>query len=131
MNTVFVTLVVATLAASVAVLFYVYSGIYDVSVSSPHGSASTWLLETTMHASVERRADQVKVPALDDRSMVLAGVNDFEQLCVQCHGAPGPRSLGPAWNRRIRTMTISRPTPRKAGKPNTITPPTNIEQRAR
>ena len=96
MKTVFVTLAVAALAASVAVLLYVYSGIYDVSASSPHGSAATWLLETTMHASVERRADQVEVPTLDDRSMVLAGVNDFEQMCVQCHGAPGkdPGAVG-------------------------------------
>lgn len=100
MKTVFVTLAVAALAASVAVLLFVYSGTYDVSASSPHGSISRWLLETTMHASVERRADQVEVPDLDDRSMVLAGVNDFEQMCVQCHGAPGkdPAAVGKGLN---------------------------------
>lgn len=100
MKTILVTLGVAALAASVAVLLFVYSGIYDVSASSPHGSVSRWLLETTTHVSVERRADQVEVPALDDRSMVLAGVNDFEQMCVQCHGSPGkvPGAVGQGLN---------------------------------
>lgn len=100
MKTILATLAVAALAALVAALAFVYSGIYDVSASSAHGRTSRWLFETTMHESVERRADQVKVPDLDDRSMVLAGVNDFEQMCVQCHGAPGadPAALGKGLN---------------------------------
>lgn len=74
---------------AVGIVGFVYTGIYDVSASSPHGSISRWLLETTMRASVKRRAEQVEVPDLEDRSLVLAGVNDFEEMCVQCHGAPG------------------------------------------
>lgn len=81
-------------------LGFIYSGIYDVSAMSPHGGISSWLLETTMHESVERRAGRVEVPDLDDRSLVLAGMNDFEQMCVQCHGAPGvePAALGMGLN---------------------------------
>jgi mono/diheme cytochrome c family protein len=96
-----VTTAVAVILLLVAgALAFIYSGIYDVSASSPHGSISSWLLETTMHESVERRADQVEVPDLDDRSMVLAGVNDFEQMCAQCHGAPGaePAAVGKGLN---------------------------------
>ena len=53
-----------------------------------------------MRASVERRASEIAVPELGDQSLVLAGVNDFEQMCVQCHGAPGkePGAVGKGLN---------------------------------
>lgn len=89
MKTVIATLVISIVAVVAGAAAFIYSGIYDIGASSPHGPVSSWILETTMHASVERRADQVEVPDLGDRSLVLAGVNDFEQMCVQCHGAPG------------------------------------------
>lgn len=100
MKMIVTTAVTLVLLLAAGVLGFIYSGIYDVSASSPHGSISRWLLETTMHASVERRAEQVEVPDLDDRSLVLAGVNDFEEMCVQCHGAPGrePDAVGKGLN---------------------------------
>ena len=96
MKMIVTTAVTLVLLLAAGVLGFIYSGIYDVSASSPHGSISRWLLETTMHASVERRAEQVDVPDLDNQSLVLAGVNDFEEMCVQCHGAPGrePDAVG-------------------------------------
>ena len=93
MKTIVATAVTLVLLVVAGVLAFIYSGIYDVGASTPHGSLSGWLMQTTMHASVERRAVRVDVPDLDDRSLVLAGMNDFEQMCVQCHGAPG---RGPA-----------------------------------
>ena len=29
------------------------------------------------------------MPNLGEESMVLAGINDFDAMCVGCHGAPG------------------------------------------
>lgn len=100
MKTIVPTVVAVLLLLGIGAVAFIYSGIYDVGASSPHGSISSWILETTMHASVERRADQVEVPALDGRSLALAGVNDFEAMCVQCHGAPGrePDALGKGLN---------------------------------
>lgn len=100
MKTIVLTLLISTLLLAAAAVAFIYSGIYDVGASSPHGGLSSWVLETTMHSSVERRADRVEVPELADRSLVLAGVNDFEQMCVQCHGAPGrePAALGKGLN---------------------------------
>jgi hypothetical protein len=79
---------------------FIHSGIYDVSASTPHGAVSRWVMETTMHASVARRAGRVDVPDLADDSLVLAGVNDFESMCVPCHGAPGkgPGEVGQGLN---------------------------------
>jgi len=36
------------------------------------------------------------VPNLNDDSLVFAGVNDFNEMCLGCHGAPGqsPKAMG-------------------------------------
>ncbi len=97
------TLTKATLAAVVGVIVIVgfaYSGIYDVSASSAHSSIVEWALSTTSHASIRRRAKDVAVPDLDDESLALAGVNDFNEMCAGCHGAPGqdPEAMGQGLN---------------------------------
>jgi mono/diheme cytochrome c family protein len=100
MKTILMTLLVAAFLTVVAAAAVIYSGAYDVSASTPHGAFSRWLMETTMRSSVERRADGIDVPELGDESFALAGVNDFEEMCVQCHGAPGkePGAAGQGLN---------------------------------
>ncbi len=66
-----------------------YSGIYDVSASSPHSGFTRWLASTAMHSSVERQAKGIAVPDLNDKALQLAGINDFDTMCKSCHGAPG------------------------------------------
>ena len=82
------TLLVAALLAIAGAAAFVYSGIYDVSASSPHSAVAEWAMETTRRHSVERRAGRVEAPDHSDDSLVLAGADDFERMCVQCHGAP-------------------------------------------
>ncbi len=84
----------AILAAAIAigalvVVGFAYSGLYDVSARSPHSGPLDWLLSTTSRASVARRAKGVDVPNLDNDDLVLAGANDFDAMCVGCHGKPG------------------------------------------
>ncbi len=100
MKTVLVTLAVAVLAAMVGALLFVNSGIYDVSAVQSHGGLTAWLTHTTMEASVQRRADKVAVPDLNGESLLRAGVNDFDAMCVGCHGAPGqePGPVGQGLN---------------------------------
>lgn len=66
-----------------------YSGLFDVSASSPHSGPVNWLLSTASHASIKRRASDVAVPDLSDDELVRAGASDFDAMCVGCHGAPG------------------------------------------
>ena len=77
-----------------------YSGIYSVSALDSHNGLIHWLLSTTSHASVKRRAKDIQVPDLDRDSLVDAGVNDFDKMCVDCHGAPGktPTAVGQGLN---------------------------------
>jgi mono/diheme cytochrome c family protein len=100
MKTIVMTLLLAALVLASGAVALIYSGVYDVSASTPHGAVSSWVMQRTMHSSVERRASQVEVPDLGDESLVLAGVNDFEEMCVQCHGAPGkkPAAVGQGLN---------------------------------
>jgi len=94
------TLLVAAAIAVISAVGFAYSGIYDVSASSPHGGLINWLLSTTSHASIERRAGDVNVPDLSDVALIRAGINDFDAMCIDCHGAPGikPDALGQGLN---------------------------------
>ena len=75
---------------------FAYSGLYDVSASSPHSGFVNWLLTATSRASVARRAGGIDVPDLDDEALRIAGVNDYAAMCAGCHGAPGqePEAAG-------------------------------------
>ena len=90
------TLAIALVVALLAVVGYAYSGLYDISASSPHGGFVSWLLSTTSHASIERHAKGIEVPSHKDDTLALAGVGDFDSMCAGCHGAPGqdPEAMG-------------------------------------
>lgn len=94
------TFVIAVIVGIIIVLGFVYSGLYDVSATSPHGGLANWVMSTTMRASVDRRAKDIDVPNLDDEALQLAGINDFDEMCVACHGAPGqdPEAIGQGLN---------------------------------
>ncbi len=95
-----VTFLMVVLFAGVGVIGFAYSGLYDVSASSPHSGLTNWLLSRASHASIERRAGAVDVPDLEVEALVLAGINDFDSMCIGCHGAPGksPAPVGQGLN---------------------------------
>ena len=94
------TLTIAVAIGVIAIVGYVYSGIYDVSAGSSHSGIANWLLSTTSHASVKRQAKVIEVPDLNDDALALAGVKDFNEMCAGCHGAPGqePGAMGQGLN---------------------------------
>ena len=82
------TLSVVAIAAVVAV-GYAYSGFYDVSASQPENGALGWLLTTTRQHSIDRRAEAIRVPPLDDPKLVQEGFQHYREMCTGCHLAPG------------------------------------------
>ena len=94
------TFILIGVISLVLLVGFAYSGLYDVSASSSHSGFTDWLLSTTSHASVKRRASSVEVPDLEDESLKLAGINDFDSMCASCHGAPGrePEAVGKGLN---------------------------------
>ena len=86
--------VLLTLAAVLVVLFlaagaFVHSGVYDVAASTPDSGFIASVLRRTQHYSVERRAEGIQVPRLDDPDMIKRGLIHYYEMCVVCHGAPG------------------------------------------
>src|SRR4051812_7436083 len=68
---------------------FVYSGVYNVAATSPHGPLIYWLLQTTAVRSITSRARHIVVPDLSQSAVIARGFELFDQHCVQCHGAPG------------------------------------------
>jgi mono/diheme cytochrome c family protein len=95
-----ITLAIVVIVGLMGAIGFAYSGLYDVGASSPHSGFVNWLLSTTSHASVERRARDIEVPNLEAEALQLAGVNDFNGMCAGCHGAPGqdPEAMGQGLN---------------------------------
>jgi mono/diheme cytochrome c family protein len=81
-------LVTCAFAAAAGVAF-IHSGVYNVAAGSQHTRVVYWALERGMHASVQRRAADVKPPASFDEATLRKGARCFQVNCVQCHGGPG------------------------------------------
>ena len=82
------TLLIAPAFVVLSAIGFVYSGLYDHRASTPHSGVVHWLLSTTSHASIGRQANKVSVPDLSDTALARAGINDFDAMCVGCHGTP-------------------------------------------
>lgn len=84
------TILLLLLIAVVAVLVFIYSGLYDVSAQTPHTEPVRWAVDTTLRKSVERRARDIQPPAdLGAQQRVQAGARTYASTCVHCHGAIG------------------------------------------
>jgi len=89
-STVLQTIVTLAILGCVAVAVFIYSGIYDVSASTPDNAYVAWAIHRLSDASVGARLSANKVPAgLDKPETIKAGGKLFAQNCVVCHGAPG------------------------------------------
>lgn len=75
--------------AVIAVVAVPVSGMVDVAANREHAGFVSWLLESTRKASIARQAKTIEVPDLDAPELQLAGINDFDAMCADCHGAPG------------------------------------------
>ena len=74
---------------AIFLVFFVYSGLYDVSTLSPDPAVVKWLFSTTSDNSAEHYSKGIPVPSLNEPSMIDAGFKDYREMCVTCHSAPG------------------------------------------
>lgn len=68
---------------------YLYSGLYNIAADDTHWGMTERLLETVRTRSIERRAQEIKLPNLDDPQLTLKGAGEYVEMCVSCHLAPG------------------------------------------
>lgn len=95
--------------AILAIVGFVFSGFYDVRASSEHSTLVSWLLSTTSRSSIERGARGLEIPDLSDPDLLRAGINDYEAMCVDCHGGPGrsPSPMGRGLNPLAPDLALS------------------------
>jgi mono/diheme cytochrome c family protein len=71
-------------------LAFIYSGIYDVSASTPDSAFVAWAVHVASDHSVGARLKTIKVPSgLDQPEQIEAGGHLFVTHCAVCHGGPG------------------------------------------
>jgi mono/diheme cytochrome c family protein len=58
------------------------------------------VLNFTMERSVAARADDIKAPDLSSDDLLSEGIPHFDEMCADCHGAPGkePNYIGKGLN---------------------------------
>ena len=86
-------LVIVIIVASL----YFFLGFYDVSATKPHSKIVKAILHSVAESSIQRNSKSLKSPYdINDRDIYVKGFKEYEDMCVQCHGAPGvePSSTG-------------------------------------
>ena len=87
---VLMTLLISALLVAGGGVFFIYSGIYDVSATTPDNEVVAWVVHTTSDRSVNARLGDIIVPAgFDTPAAMQAGGHIFAQNCVVCHSGPG------------------------------------------
>jgi len=83
--------IILTLAGVVLVgIFYLYSGLYNVSQLSSHKGITEWAAKTAMERSVRKRSADIELPSgIYDSTNLITGFGHYNEMCVGCHGAPG------------------------------------------
>ena len=81
------------LVLAVAALLFIFSGLYDVSASTPDNGLIAWALRTTQSRSVHRASEALEgtmqVPDLQAPERIGTGLVHYHEMCATCHGAPG------------------------------------------
>ncbi|MDQ2763050.1 MAG: cytochrome c [Pseudomonadota bacterium] len=84
------TVLVAYLVLMLAGVIFVFSGVYDIGATSPHGPPVLWLMEQARIRSIKEHARGIVEPAnFHDPAQLAIGTEHFAAHCAVCHGAPG------------------------------------------
>lgn len=95
---------------------WIWSGSYNIAADSPHWAVTHYVIEQVRERSIESRAGKIKVPNLDDPTMIREGAEHYAAMCAGCHLAPGKTDseLRTALYPRPPDLTQSSPDPAEA-----------------
>lgn len=83
-------IVAATIVTLLVIgLAIVLSGALNVAATNPHASLTEWILSSAMRRSVAVRSSAIVPPKTFTDDQVRKGFEEFDEMCVACHGAPG------------------------------------------
>lgn len=112
-----ITAVVTLIAMGITgVGVFVYSGIYNIGADDPHTRPVHALIQTLRERSIQRHAQDLKVPNLDDPQLILKGAGQYAAMCTGCHLAPGmaESEIRPGLYPQPPELSKTRPDPRAA-----------------
>ena len=75
--------------ALIGIATYIYLGVFDVAADVPHSAFVYNIMQLTRQRSLAARAADVKVPSLDDATLIADGAEHYRAMCSGCHLAPG------------------------------------------
>ncbi len=85
----FAGIIVTILVIMIAGLIIIYSGWYNVSAANRPAGFERWLFGTTMDNSVEKHSENLIAPNLESPEKIMEGFAHYNEMCVECHSAPG------------------------------------------
>lgn len=72
---------------------FIWFGFFDVAADRKHWKITQWFLEVVRDRSIEAQLSDISVPAdLDDVAFYVKGAGNYDEMCSQCHLAPGMTS---------------------------------------
>jgi len=70
-------------------VIFIYSGVYNIGADDHHIKPVFNILQKLRDRSIEARSQHIKVPNLDDPTLILKGAGQYAAMCTGCHLAPG------------------------------------------
>ncbi len=100
--------VAAIIVFAAAVLAVVYAGFYNVAATRDDTIIESWVLNAAMVNSVKACAEPIIPPTgFNDEEHIHQGFHLFDEMCVQCHGAPGKKRGEVGFGLRPRPPSLS------------------------
>jgi mono/diheme cytochrome c family protein len=89
MKKILLTIVIVLVIQALILVILIASGAYNVSTSNHDDGFVNWWLAHGAIRSVRHHARGITAPPLDNPAMIQEGFKHYDEMCVQCHGAPG------------------------------------------
>jgi mono/diheme cytochrome c family protein len=86
---IFTGILIAIVLAVVVAAVVIGIGAYDFAADAPHTRVVAKLIGIARDRSVDVRAENIKLPPLNDPKLIRAGAAHYAEMCVGCHLAPG------------------------------------------
>lgn len=83
------TIVALLVAPLLGVFAFIWFGALNFAGDVPHSRPVYSIIEFVRERSVNVRAAEITVPALNSKEALIRGAGNYEAMCVQCHLAPG------------------------------------------
>jgi len=85
--------VIVTVAVLVVIAIglgiYAWSGLYNIGADDHHYKPTLKFMTMVRDRSIHVRSEGIKVPNLDDPSVILKGAGQYAAMCTGCHLRPG------------------------------------------